>query len=123
MAGAKGRSGGRRPGAGAKSKAELVQLHNLIESRVVDDDWTSIIAALVEKAKKGDVQAFRELRACRFGQIPLAEKYLPGELFAINQTVEELAIPHMRRLLDESAESLDQIADESESDSQDTTAI
>lgn len=72
MAGTKGRSGGRRPGAGAKKKWDLVELHALIDLHVADSDWASIIGALVKKAKQGDVQAFRELRASRFGQIPLA---------------------------------------------------
>ena len=72
MAGLKGRSGGRRLGSGAKKKADLVELHTLIDSHVGDADWASILGALLEKAKQGDVQAFRELRACRFGQIPLA---------------------------------------------------
>ena len=89
MAGVKGRSGGRRVGAGGKKKAELIMLHTLIDSHVANDDWASIVAALVEKAKHGDVQAFRELRACRFGQIPMAAEYLPGELFAINQSLHQ----------------------------------
>lgn len=72
MAGVKGRSGGRRFGAGAKKNADLVQLHTLIDAHIGDADWASIIRALVKKAKQGDVPAFRELRACRFGQIPLA---------------------------------------------------
>ena len=72
MSGVKGRSGGKRAGAGAKKKPDLLELHELIDGRVGSADWNSIIGALVEKAKRGNVQAFRELRACRFGQIPLA---------------------------------------------------
>jgi len=89
MAGIKDRSGGRRLGAGGKKKAELVMLHTLIDSHVANDDWAAIVAALVERAKQGDVQAFRELRACRFGQIPMAAEHLPGELFAINQALHQ----------------------------------
>jgi hypothetical protein len=74
MPGVKGRSGGRRVGAGSKSKADLLELHELIDARIGEADWNSIIGALVKKAKRGDVQAFRELRACRFGQIPVAPK-------------------------------------------------
>lgn len=72
MAGVKGRSGGSRIGAGAKKKADLVQLHAFIDAHVGARDWTSMISALEKKAKRGNVQAFRELRACRFGNLPLA---------------------------------------------------
>src|SRR5512135_63480 len=72
MSGVKHRSGGRRVGAGAKKQADLRGLHELIDARIDEKDWNSIIAALVKKARRGDVQAFRELRACRFGQIPVA---------------------------------------------------
>ena len=71
MAGKKGRSGGKRPGAGAK-RGDLVHLHEIIDLHVADGDWAAIIGALVKKARRGNVSAFRELRACRFGQIPLA---------------------------------------------------
>ena len=74
MSGVKGRSGGRRRGAGAKKKGDLRELHELIDARLGASDWNSIIGALAKKARRGDVQAFRELRACRFGQIPVASK-------------------------------------------------
>ncbi len=72
MAGTKGRSGGRRPGSGAKSKADLVALHTLFDAHVASNVWALMIDALVKRALQGDVHAFRELRACRFGHIPLA---------------------------------------------------
>ena len=72
MAGAKGRSGGSRTGAGAKKKSDLAQLHAFIDAHVGDADWASMIGALKKKAKQGNVQAFRELRASRFGHLPLA---------------------------------------------------
>jgi hypothetical protein len=72
MAGKTGRSGGRRAGAGAKKKGDLVQLHAMIDLHVDDADWASIIGALVKKAKTGNVYAFRELRACRYGHLPIA---------------------------------------------------
>jgi len=72
MAGARGRSGGRRIGAGAKRKVDLEELHTLFDAYVTRDVWALMIDALVKRALQGDVQAFRELRACRFGQIPLA---------------------------------------------------
>ena len=62
MAGVKGRSGGHRFGSGAKKKADLLHLHELIDARVGDALWNSIIDALVKKASKGDVQAFRASR-------------------------------------------------------------
>ncbi len=77
---AKHRSGGRRVGAGAKKQADLRGLHELIDARVDEKDWSSIIAALVKKARRGDVQAFRELRTCRFGSLPETSQYIrPAE--------------------------------------------
>ena len=76
MAGVKGRSGGRRPGSGPKRKAQLLLLHTMIDSYVGSAVWSSIVAALIKKAKLGDVQAFRELRACRFGNTPEASPYI-----------------------------------------------
>lgn len=72
MSGKKGRSGGARPGAGAKKRGDLAQLRELIDAHVTDADWASIFKALLIKARKGNVAAFRELRACRYGQIPIA---------------------------------------------------
>jgi hypothetical protein len=72
MAGVKGRSGGKRPGAGLKKKADLEQLHASVDAQVGGAVWESMIGALVKKAMKGDVKAFRELRICRFGHIPIA---------------------------------------------------
>jgi hypothetical protein len=46
----------------------------MIDSYVGSADWASIVAALVKKAKAGDVQAFRELRTCRFGRLPEASR-------------------------------------------------
>ena len=113
MAGVKGRSGGRRLGAGGKKKAELVMLHTLIDSHVANDDWAAIVAALVERAKQGDVQAFRELRACRFGQIPMAAEHLPGELFAINQALHENPVSILSdRQLEQIGSGRDPYADE-----------
>src|SRR5512135_3377921 len=79
MSGVKRRSSGRRVGAGAKKQADLRGLHELIDARIDEKDWNSIIAMLLKKARRGDVQAFRELRACRFGQIPVASERDPYE--------------------------------------------
>lgn len=84
MSGKKGRSGGARPGAGAKKKGDLSDLHALIDEYVTDADWASIFKALLIKARKGNVAAFRELRACRYGQIPIAP--VPTEDAAIMVT-------------------------------------
>ena len=99
MAGVRGRSGGRRSGAGAKKKANLVQLHELIDARVGDAVWDSIIDALVKKARNGDVQAFRELRACRYGQIPIAPQPERGEP-APPISMIEVQMPCSRRHVD-----------------------
>jgi hypothetical protein len=74
MPGAKGRNGGRCVGTASKKKAYLLGLHGLIDERAGDADWNSITGALVKKAKRCDVRAFRELCACRFGQIPVASR-------------------------------------------------
>jgi len=79
MPGVKGRSGGRRAGTGPKKKADLEQLHASMDEHVGSADWAAMIGALVKKAKQGDVPAFRELRACRFGHIPLATQPAPAE--------------------------------------------
>jgi hypothetical protein len=105
MAGVKGRSGGRRSGAGAKRSANLVQLHELIDARVGDAVWNSIIDALVKKARQGDVQAFRELRACRYGQIPIAPQPAQGEEIAPFNMI-EYQMPCSRKHVDE-GDSLD----------------
>ena len=47
------------PGSGPKRKAQLLLLHTMIDSYVDSTDWASIVAALVKRAKLGDVQAFR----------------------------------------------------------------
>ena len=100
MAGVKGRSGGRRSGAGAKKSANLLQLHELIDARVGDAVWDSIIDALVKKARQGDVQAFRELRACRYGQIPTAPQLVDARLDdPINMI--EYVLPCSRKHVDE----------------------
>jgi hypothetical protein len=76
VAGVKGCSGGRRFGSGAQKKADLALLHTMIDSHVGSADWALIDAALDKKTKLGDVQAFRELRACRFGQLPEASQLI-----------------------------------------------
>ena len=95
MAGVKGRSGGRRPGSGPKRKAQLQLLHTMIDSYVSSADWAFIVSALVKKARSGDVQAFRELRTCRFGHLPEASNYLgptqekaDGDLFDLANFVD-----------------------------------
>ena len=95
MAGVKGSSGGKRTGSGPKRKAQLLLLHTMIDSYIGSADWASIVAALVKKAKLGDVQAFRELRTCRFGHLPEASPYIEsaqeekeGHLFELTNFVD-----------------------------------
>ena len=100
MAGVKGRSGGKRSGSGAKKKADLIHLHELIDARIGDAVWNSIIDALAKKARQGDVQAFRELRACRYGQIPIAPQPVQGES-APPFSMIEYVLPCSRKHVDE----------------------
>ena len=100
MAGVKGRSGGKRSGAGAKKRADLVQLHELIDARVSDAVWDSIVDALVKKARQGDVQAFRELRACRYGQLPIAPQPEQAESTPPINMI-EYVLPCSRKHVDE----------------------
>jgi hypothetical protein len=99
MAGVRGRSGGKRSGSGAKKKADLVHLHELIDARIGDAVWNSIIDALVKQARNGDVQAFRELRACRYGQIPIAPQPVQGEALTPINTI-EYVMPCSRKHVD-----------------------
>ena len=98
MSGVKGRSGGRRRGTGPKNIQDLRQLHERMDACVGDGDWNSIIGALVKKAKKGDVAASRELRAWRFGQIPIAPPVTdeePIEPIRIIRTIEPCERKHV----------------------------
>ncbi len=102
MAGVKGRSGGRRDGTGPKKRADLEQLHASMDEHVGSADWAAMIGALVKKAKQGDVAAFRELRACRFGQIPLAPQPVEDEqLKPIQYIVDVRHEPCNRKHVDE----------------------
>lgn len=103
MAGKKRRSGGSRAGAGAKKKSDLAHSHSLIDQHMEDADWASIIGALVKKAKRGNVQAFRELRACRFGHIPLATEPPEDDLPPIR--IIEFMKPCTRKHADETNSS------------------
>lgn len=95
MSGKKGRSGGARPGSGAKRRGDLAQLRELIDAHVTDADWASIFKALLVKARKGNVAAFRELRACRYGQIPIAP--IPAE----DEELRIIALPCRRMHVDD----------------------
>ena len=53
----------------------------MIDSYVGSADWSSIVSALVKKAKQTDVQAFRELRTCWFGH-HLINSFTPNVLRA-----------------------------------------
>lgn len=68
MAGVKGKSGGARPAAGRKSKAEEMGL-----SALLDKCWTvaareKCIRSLAQKATKGEIEAIKLLMSYAFGK-------------------------------------------------------
>lgn len=59
--------GGRREGAGRKSKAEEMGLAALIDSAVSDNDWRAIFKKAASKAMRGDMIAAKFIASYKFG--------------------------------------------------------
>ena len=75
MAGAKGRSGGRRPGAGRKSEdLQLRQgrMREIFHEVVTEDGWRACVGAVLALAREGNVAAFKELAPWIVGRVPEA---------------------------------------------------
>lgn len=60
--------GGKRDGAGRKTKAEEAGLAALIDSAVSDADWIEIFKKAAANAKRGNVVAARFIAEYRFGR-------------------------------------------------------
>lgn len=59
--------GGRRPGAGRKTNAELSTIRTVIDETIKNDDWQTLVNNLFALAKKGNVRATQLLFTYRFG--------------------------------------------------------
>lgn len=73
----KSKRGGARPGAGRKSKAELLGLPALLEECWTDADRRATLRALAAKASKGDMEAIKLLMAYAYGK-PTERKEVSG---------------------------------------------
>ena len=73
MAGAKGRSGGRRPGAGRKAENTAnyqTAMRDLFQQCVRPEDWQTVIWTALARAKAGDKAAREWLSAWIVGKVP-----------------------------------------------------
>jgi hypothetical protein len=65
--------GGRRPGAGRKSKAtekRQAKFRAITETVITEQDWEEMVRGQVAEAKNGNVAAFRELAPWVVGRVP-----------------------------------------------------
>jgi len=83
--------GGRRPGAGRKTRAAEFGLHTMIDSIWTVKDQKETIRRLVERAVKGDMEAIKLLMAYRFGKPP-SEMKVSGSIDANLKTPEQWQI-------------------------------
>lgn len=73
MAGVKGRSGGRRPGAGRKSEATRTyqeSMRAVFEQIITRDDWQKVVMTALALAKAGDKSAREWLSDWVIGKVP-----------------------------------------------------
>jgi hypothetical protein len=68
MSGVKGRSGGRRKGAGRKPKAVEVELAALLDSRWPREEREKAISTFAGRAAQGDLSAFQLLLGYAYGR-------------------------------------------------------
>jgi hypothetical protein len=71
--------GGRRPGAGRKSKAEEVGLKRLLSECWTQDQRRKCVRALADRASRGDMEAVKLLFSYTFGK-PKESQELKGKL-------------------------------------------
>lgn len=74
--------GGKRAGAGRKTKAETLQLDKLLDECVSDDDIKELFRVLVRNGKRGNVNAIMALLAYRYGK-PKDRQELTGKVRVI----------------------------------------
>jgi hypothetical protein len=70
--------GGKRPGAGRKTNAELEAVHNFMDQNFDDGDWLALFKRLYELALGGSMRAADLLLTYRFGN-PYADLPDPEE--------------------------------------------
>lgn len=73
MAGVKGRSGGRRAGAGRKAQPleeRQFGMRQVVVDAVTDDDWRQVTATALTQAKDGDATARAWLSSWVMGAAP-----------------------------------------------------
>lgn len=68
MPSVKGKGGGKRPGAGRKSKAEEMGLKALLDECITEAERRSLFRKLLAAGKKGDVKATGLLLAYIYGK-------------------------------------------------------
>jgi len=72
--------GGRRPGAGRKRAAAMLEIETLISQATTKADWLMIIKKLVTMAKGGDVKAIKLLLEYAYGKPKqMIEHTTPGD--------------------------------------------
>jgi hypothetical protein len=59
--------GGRRPGAGRKSNAEIKSMRDIMDKSISPAQWQELICDLWQAAKKGNLRATQILLSYRFG--------------------------------------------------------
>lgn len=59
--------GGRRPGAGRKSNAELQTVRNILDQVISQDRWEQLFQTLYAHARKGNMRAAEILISYRYG--------------------------------------------------------
>jgi hypothetical protein len=65
--------GGRRPGAGRKSKPteeRQARFRAITERVITESEWEAMVLGQVQEAKNGNVAAFRELAPWVVGRVP-----------------------------------------------------
>jgi hypothetical protein len=68
MAGVKGKSGGRGPGAGRKPKAVEIELSKLLDDKWPLEEREKAISIFANRAAQGDLSAFQLLLAYSYGK-------------------------------------------------------
>lgn len=102
--------GGYRPGAGRKSKKAEDDLKGLIDSVWKLKDKKQSLKMMVERANRGDIEAFKMLSFYRYGK-PAGEVKHTGQLDHVHQTPEQWQEERRRRLA-EAAQAVEDIGDE-----------
>lgn len=88
--------GGRRPGAGRKSKAEEAGLTQLLDEAWLPRERKAVIKQLNTQAKKGNVKAAALLLAYAYGKPKVQIEHTGEDGEAIQISIVEIAAPKAR---------------------------